>query len=118
VLTVNADRDAGEVTAEAMDGGTLLARHYASEAIRLFQASVADPHLQMAQRTLAWLRGRRSLFCLADLYQFGPSTIRDKATATRIVGLLADHGYVERVTGGAEIDGKCRRDVWRLVSEE
>jgi hypothetical protein len=118
VLTVSANRDAGEVTAEAMDGGAVLARHYASEAIRIFQGSVADPHLHMAQRTLAWLRGRRSLFCLADLYQFGPSTIRDKATATRIVGLLADHGYVERVCGGAEIDGKCRRDVWRLVSEE
>ena len=118
MLTVSANRDAGEVTAEAMDGGAVLARHYASEAIRLFQGSVADPHLQMTQRTLAWLRGRRSLFCLADLYRLGPPAIRDKATATRIVSMLEDHGYLERVTGGAEIDGKHRRDVWRLVSEE
>ena len=118
VLTVSANRDAGEVTAEAMDGGAVLARHYASEAIRLFQGSVADPHLQMAQRTLVWLRGRGPLFCLPDLYRLGPPAIRDKATATRIVGVLADHGYVERVTGGAEIDGKHRREVWRLAPEE
>lgn len=26
--------------------------------------------------------------------------------ATRIVSLLEDHGYLERVTGGAEIDGR------------
>jgi hypothetical protein len=118
VLTVTADPDAGEVPAEAMDSGTVLARHYASEAIRLFQCSVADPHLQMAQRTLAWLRERGPLFCLPDLYRLGPPAIRDKATATRIVGVLADHGYVERVTGGAKIDGKHRREVWRLASEE
>jgi hypothetical protein len=72
--------------------------------------TASDLHLQMAQQTLAWLRRKGPLFCLPDLYRLGPPAIRDKATATSIVGVLADHGYVERVSGGAELDGKYRRD--------
>jgi hypothetical protein len=85
VLTVAADCGVGEVEVAAMDSGIALARHYASEAMRLFQGSAVDPDLQMAQRT---------------------------------VSTLADHGYLEPVPGGAEINGKWRREVWRLVSED
>jgi hypothetical protein len=51
------------------------------------------------------------VFCLPDLYRLGPAAIRDKATAAKVVGLLADHGYVEAFAGGAE--GRWRREVWR-----
>jgi hypothetical protein len=44
--------------------------------------------------------------------------IRDKAYATKIVGILADHGYTEPVPGGAEVEGRWRREVWRRVSED
>jgi hypothetical protein len=74
--------------------------------------------LRFAQQTLAWLRGRGPLFSLPDLYRLGPPTIRDKATATRIVTVLADHGYIEHARSGAEIEGKWRRDVWRVPLEE
>jgi hypothetical protein len=118
VLTMTADCDAGEIEADAMDCGAALARHYAAEALRLFHGSAADPDLQMAKRTLAWLRGRGLLFSLPDLYRLGPPAIRDKATAAKIVGILADHGYIEQVPGGAEVEGRWRRDVWRLAAED
>jgi hypothetical protein len=119
VLTMAADIGAADVRAEAMEAGVALARHYAAEALRLFQGSAADPDLRLAQQTLVWLRDHgRPAFYLPELYRLGPAAIRDKATAAKVVGTLTDHGYLEQVPGGAEIDGKWRRDVWRLVSEE
>jgi hypothetical protein len=34
-----------------------------------------------------------------------------------MVGVLVDHGYLEQMAGGAEVGGKWRREVWRLVSD-
>jgi hypothetical protein len=119
VLTMAADCDAGTIDAAAMDCGAALARHYASEALRLFQGSADDPELRLAKQTLAWMRGRgETLFHMRELYRLGPSAIREKATATKIVGILADHGHLEAVPGGAELDGAWRKEVWRLVSDE
>jgi hypothetical protein len=119
VLTMVADPDAGAIEAEAVEHGIALARHYASEALRLFQGGTADPDLQLAEKALAWIKGRRgALFSLPDLYRLGPPAIRDKATATKVIGLLADHGSIEQVAGGAEVEGRWRREVWRLVSED
>jgi hypothetical protein len=71
------------------------------------------------QRALAWLKGRgEAVFYLPQLYQLGPAGIRDKAAAAKVVGVLVEHGYLEQVAGGAEIAGKWRRDVWRLVTED
>jgi hypothetical protein len=119
VLTMAADCDAGTIDAEAMDCGATLARHYAAEALRLFQGNVEDPALRLAKQTLAWLKGRgEPVFYLPELYRLGPAAIREKATAAKVVGILADHGYLEPVPGGAEIGGKWRRDVWRVVSDD
>jgi hypothetical protein len=78
VLTMSADHDAGEVHADAMDSGITLARHYAAEDLRLFQGAAVNDELRLAQKTLAWIRERGPVFCLPDLYQFGPG-----ASATR-----------------------------------
>jgi hypothetical protein len=119
VLTMAADCDAGEVEVAAMNNGITLAQHYAAEALRLFQGSAADPDLRLAEMTLAWLRGRgEPVFYLPEVYRLGPAAIRDKATAAKVIGILADHGHLESINGGAEIGGKWRRDVWRLVSED
>lgn len=119
VLTIVNDVLAGEVTAEAIENGAELARHYAAEALRLAQGGAGDPDMQAAQQLLAWLKSREeTMFCAVQVYRQGPGSIREKAKAMKIVSILADHGYVERVPAGAEIDGKFRRDVWRLVAED
>jgi hypothetical protein len=118
VIAAVGNPDIGEIDAVAMDCGTALARHYAAEALRFCHgASPANPDLMLAQKALAWLSCRdRREFYMMEMYQFGPAAIREKATAMKIVRVLADHGYIERVKGPAEIDGKLRKEVWRLVS--
>jgi hypothetical protein len=77
-----------------------------------------NDELRTVQRTLAWLKGRgEAVFYLPQLYQFSPAGIRDKAAA-EVVGVLVEHDYLEQAAGGAEIAGKWRRDVWRLVTED
>lgn len=105
-----------EVSEDCMERGIEVAQHYIAEALRLYQACRVDPELQLAQRALVWLAEReRKMISLPDMYQRGLNAIGDKATAKKVVDILEDHGWLERVPGGAKIDGHVRRDVWRLV---
>jgi Protein of unknown function (DUF3987) len=120
VLALVRNIEAGEVSSADMAAGIELAQHYAAEALRLFAASRVSAELHLADRTLKWLRAhwtREPAVSLPDIYQFGPNGIRDKAKASRVVKVLEDHGYLVRIEGGAGIDGKWRRDAWRLVPE-
>jgi hypothetical protein len=117
VLALVRNIEAGEVSSADMAAGIELAQHYATEALRLFAGSRVSAELYLADRTLQWLRAhwtRKPAVSLPDLYQFGPNGIRDKAKASQVVRLLEDPGYLVRIEGGAEIDGKWRRDAWRL----
>jgi uncharacterized protein DUF3987 len=120
VLALVRNVEAGEVSSADMAAGIELAQHYAAEGLRLFAASRVSAELRLAERTLTWLRvhwADKSAVSLPDLYQFGPNGIRDKATASKVARILEDHGYLSRIEEGAEIDGKWRRDAWRLVAE-
>jgi hypothetical protein len=119
VLALVRDIEAGEVSSADMTAGIELGQHYAAEALRLFAASRVSTELYLADRTLKWLRvcWTKPVVSLSDLYQFGPNGIRDKAKAAKVANILEDHGFLVRIEGGAEIDGKWRREVWRLISE-
>ena len=120
VLALVRNIEVGEVSSADMAAGIELTQHYAAEALRLFAASRVSAELHLADRTLKWLRAHwtgKPAVSLPDLYQFGPNGIRDKAKASQVVRVLQDHGHLVRVEGGAEIDGKWRRDAWRLVPE-
>jgi hypothetical protein len=117
VLTLVRDINAAEIACPEMQAGIELAQHYTAEALRLFGASRVRPDLHRAQQLLTWLRGRnKPVVSLPDIYQTGPNAIRDKATAQKLVAILQDHGHLSPLPGGAEIDGKRRRDAWRLSS--
>lgn len=111
------DLDASEVSGAAMAAGIDLAQHYASEALRLFEAGRTDPDLALAERALEWLRTRWSepAISLPDLYQRGPNAIRDTKTARRIIAVLQEHGWLLDIEGGAEVNGVHRRAAWRIV---
>ncbi len=117
VLTLVADVQAGEISAEHMAAGISLAQHYAAEALRLFEGSRMNADLLLAQKLLSWLIGSWSeaAISLPDIYQSGPNAIRDKATAAKLVNILEDHGWLHRITGGAAISGQRRRDAWRII---
>jgi len=116
-MALVANPDAGEISAELMECGIELGRFYAGEALRLLEAGQGDPNLILAERLLAWLHAdpSREVTHLAEIYQLGPNAIRDKDTANRIVAILVDHGWLQRLKAGAEIGGRRRRDAWRIA---
>src|SRR5262249_35267899 len=98
VLTLVDDLDAGDVPAEAMAAGIELSEHYAAEALRLFGISHVSGELRLAGLLLAWLHNQSEPhISLPDIYQRGLNAIGDKATASRMVTILEDHGWLKRV---------------------
>lgn len=123
VLTLMEDLSSSAITRSHIEAGITLSQHYLAEGLRLFGGSADDADLCLAERLLAWLRTKisnpsriSSLVYLQEIYQLGPYSIRDKATAERILYILADHGWVRPIEGGAEIDGQLRRQVWEVRS--
>jgi hypothetical protein len=117
VLTLVAVPDAGEIPVEHVAGAIHLVDYYIAEALRLQAASGITLSIQLAQRTLAWLRETwtHPAVSLPDLYQRGPAAIREKATATKIAEILQDHGYLIEMTGGVVINGAKRKTAWKVV---
>jgi hypothetical protein len=118
VLILVRDIDAGEITGGDMAAGVELAQHYAAEALRLFGTNSVDPDLHLARAALVWMLSPswgKPLISLPDLYQRGPNAIRESAVARKIVGILEEHGYLQNLEQGAEIDGVHRRDAWKII---
>ena len=118
VLTLIADPEAREIGRNAVRSGILLMEYYVTEAVRIQDGGVADPELKQAQRLLDWLQGLSDpRIHLAKVYQFGPSGIRDAKTARHLLGVLVKHRWLFPIPDGCEVDGKFRKEVWRIVRE-
>jgi hypothetical protein len=114
VITLVEDSSITTINSQAILSGIKLSEFYIGEALRLFHASNDDQELVLAEECLDWMVFKGGLFSLPCLYQRGPSRVRDKKTAKRIIDVLEQHNRVLRVEGGAEIDGKKRRDAWKV----
>jgi len=97
-----------------MDSGIQIAQYYIGEALRLFNSSQDSEELIKAGRLLSWAKEEGGLIHLRMVLQFGPNSIRDKATAERMIAILIDHGWFRLVLGGAVIDGQKHRQVWEV----
>lgn len=116
VLTAYADPQAQAVPSWAMESGIQLAGHYAMEMLRLHGGASVPLPLRHAQRLLEWWQARDDpALHLAKIYQYGPSELRTAKTAKEAVKVLLDHGWVERLEPGTEVEGKQRKDVFQLT---
>jgi len=117
VLALVADINAAEITADQMCAGIVLAAHYAAEARRLSGISYVNTELRLAQRLLGWLlrTWTEDAVSLPDIYQRGPNSIRDNATARRAVAILEGHGWLVPIPGDTVVAGERRREAWRIV---
>ena len=117
VLAMVAHIGIGEVVGPEMAAGIELAEHYATEALRLFNASRVNADLGLAQRLLNWLINTWSeqAISLPDIYQRGLNAIGDQATARKLVTVLEDHGWLVRIPEGAIVAGHRRREAWHIV---
>ena len=116
VLTVYDDPNAMEVHLRAMQSGIALARYYGTEMLRLHNTASVSPDLRLAQRLLTWWQERSEpSLCLTYIYQKGPNALRTSAAARTAVKILEKHGWVEPLPAGTVLDGKPRKEGWRLV---
>jgi hypothetical protein len=116
VLNLYHAPDAMNVQLAAMQCGIQLARFYANEMLRLHGSASVAPELRMAQILLRWWQLQpETMQYLAKLYQFGPNGLREAAKARAAVKILEDHGWIERLPPGIELDGKPRKEAWRLL---
>ena len=117
VIALVRDTAVEEISERELARGVELAKFYAHEALRLFQAGSLDADLVLAENLLQWLKTSwpEELVSLPDIYQRGPNRIRDKSTARKLVRLIEDHGWLEPLPEGAEVAGTKRREVWRIV---
>jgi hypothetical protein len=100
---------------DAVCRGITILQYYLKEALRLFHSSNTDPDLIKAQAVYDWgMQQQGGIVALADLYQLGPNSVRDKKTSLRMVGILVDHHLAKKIEGGAVVNGKRRMDVWQL----
>jgi hypothetical protein len=121
ILTLAQDLEAGEIPKHTMAQGIELAHYYANEALRIYASSKVSADLKTAEHLLNWLqtgwsREKGNLISVPDIYQHGPSAIRDSKVARRMVAILLEHGWLHSA-GRGEIQGKSREEVYRIVGE-
>jgi len=117
ILTIYDDVNAMQVPLWAMQAGIKLAGHYAMEMLRLQGSASVPLQLREAQKLLVWWQRQDDpILHLAKIYQRGPAGLRDAKAAKAAVKVLMEHGWVERLAPGTEVDGAPWRDVFRLVT--
>jgi hypothetical protein len=117
VLTLVHNPEAGEIDAETLGRAVAIADFFASEALRLFEAGGVSPEIMQAERLLAWLETswHEPTIALVPIYQLGPNSIRDAATARKAVTILQNHGWLTKLEGaGHRVAGKSVRDAWTI----
>jgi hypothetical protein len=116
VLEIIGNVNAEDVTAQSMERGVRLARFYISEALRLFDAGMVSPDILSAEKLLAWLHERGDhIIGLTQIYQTGPNMLRQAAQARAAAKILAEHGWLIPIKGGALINGKHVNEAWNVV---
>ncbi|MBD1399435.1 DUF3987 domain-containing protein [Pelovirga terrestris] len=115
IITLVSDPAATSISTQNIEAGIELSQFYIGESLRLFHSSTDDQELILAESCLEWASSQGGLFSLPCLYQKGPNRVRDRKTAKRIIEILEQHNRIEPIAGGAEIDGKNRREVWRVA---
>ncbi|PWG18065.1 YfjI family protein [Salibaculum griseiflavum] len=116
VLTIYADPDAAEVTGATMAGAIEVATFYANEAARLADAAIVPPDVADAERMRLWLLrswGEPHISARAAA-QRGPFKVTDRTR--KALQKLEAHGWLIEADG-AKVEGKPRREAWRIVRE-
>ena len=126
VLTLWQDLNAAHVDAKEMGWGIALAKFYLSEARRLSDAASISVETSQAEALRVWLVERWAdkamrldrdpeTITARDIVQHGPNAMRVTKTASKLMAVLADHGWLVALSPGTEIDGMARRQAYRIV---
>lgn len=122
VLAALENPSLGVIDAQAAERGVTLMEWYLREALRFNDAGCVTIEVARAESVLDWLQHSwplktatdPRLFSLADIYQHGPASVRDKATAVSAVEVLKDHGWIVQLDGPHKVNGCQRREAFIL----
>lgn len=120
VLELFADMDSAAVGAQAMGWGIDLARFYLLEAQRLAGAARLSPAISAAEALRQWMLSGswgETWLTVREIVRFGPSRLRESPAAKAAVQVLADHGWLIPLPAGTVLDGKARREAWRINND-
>lgn len=116
VLTLIDNPAATVVSEVAMQRAALLMEFYLGESLRL---SGVQPQHDQADRALllwSWLAQRnKKRISLTEMTRYAPNKLRKVETLRSLMGVLADHYLVRKVSEGeVEFDDKARREGWEV----
>lgn len=118
VLTLIKDLDSQNIKIGEIKCAIELVTHYLNEALRLSNHGNTNQDLINAEKLWQWLVGKqKKVISLVEVYQYGINSIRDAATARKIMGILTEHGYalpLSKEADGVEFEGKLRKEAWEL----
>lgn len=126
VLTLWADLGAQEVSGATMRDAVNLAEFYLSEARRLAEAATITDRVEQAEHLRKWILeawpGRaeqlsrsQGTILPSDIVQYGPNAFRETPKAKALLGIIADHGWLQQLEAGAVVDGASRNLAYRIV---
>ena len=120
VLTLVDNVNATQIDGDQMRQAVSIMHYYVSEVSRVFcQGSVGDD-LRHAQELLDWIyqqEGRKHVYP-SMVYQYGPPLFRTREKAIKALETLETHGYLLKETNNTEVDGKKRKESWRVLGVE
>ena len=116
VLSVLENPNAQAIDASTIERAAELALWHLHEAVRLAGTAELSPEVRDAEALLHWCHATaRALLHSGDALRFGPARIRERMTFRQAMAELERAGWAHPMEDGATIDGKHRRNVWRIV---
>lgn len=116
VLTVLENPNAQSIDAATLERAADLALWHLHEAVRLAGTAELSPEVRDAEALLTWCHStERRLLHSGDALRLGPARIRESATFRHAMSELERAGWAHPMEGGATLEGRHRRHVWRIV---
>jgi Protein of unknown function (DUF3987) len=106
--------DAIEINDVHAKSALALVSYFLHEAHRLNEMSRQDHDLLLAQCLLDWIQQVGRPVSNVEIYQAGPSRLRNAKRARAIAGLLVEHGHII-AQKGIEYRGQVRGEGWVLA---
>jgi len=118
VLTLLESPEAQRIEAATIERAAELALWHLNEAARLAGTAELSPEVRDAEALLNWCHetGRTCLYS-TDALNKGPNRIRERSRFMQAMDELESAGWALPVEGGMLLDGKHRRNVWRIVAK-
>lgn len=114
VLALVEDPDATEISGVQAQSARALVVYFLSEAHRIEEVSRQDPDLMLAQALLDWIRKLDRPVTLVEIYQCGPSDLRNAKAARYTANVLVEHGHIVP-TKLAKYRAQVRAEGWSVV---